>query len=232
MKLEIKPRDKRLLQVAVSLLIVVLMFRFAILPMLDAHKAASMEYEEKSIQKSEMQMLLDGRDANERRIGEGNKTLDELTQFCYEIMENRQIDELVTGLALDHQLFPSRLSISEWQEGIPASYLYSPEGASELLMQAQEESREESAGTEIDGESAAPAPASVIKRASASLSVSGSDGNMKAFLNDIEEHYPAVHIKSFSMTEDWYMNEALEPVTETQMNVVLEIYMYSRPGEQ
>lgn len=70
-----------------------------------------------------------------------------------------------------------------------------------------------------------------VRKVEASISMNGSESNMKAFLNDIEKNYPAVHVKSFEMSESLYMSTELRPITETQMNVVLEIYMYSRPVE-
>ena len=70
-----------------------------------------------------------------------------------------------------------------------------------------------------------------VRKVEASIAMNGSESNMKAFLNDIEKNYPAVHVKSFEMSESLYMSTELKPITETQMNVVLEIYMYSRPVE-
>lgn len=51
-----------------------------------------------------------------------------MSDDCYEMMENRQIDELVTGAALDHSLFPSYLSISEQTVAVAPAYLYSAGG--------------------------------------------------------------------------------------------------------
>lgn len=232
MKIEISEKDIRLLVVACSALILVLMVRLAILPALDTYEAKQIEYEEKCAQAEQMQALLDARPANESRISEAEKRLQELSAFCYEVMENRQVDELVTGAALAHDLFPSHLSISGQMEGGRAAYLYSNSGTAAVPVPE--------AAAAADGMSAesadvtpetAPVTAteSFVRRVEASITVSGSESNAKAFLDDMENNYPAIHIKSFEMSETLYMSTELQPVAETQMRVTLEIYMYSRP---
>lgn len=239
MKMEIKSRDRKLLIIACSALILVLMIRLAILPAVDAYEAGSIEYEEKVTHAEEMQRLIDSQPANEKRISEGMARLDELSDTCYEMMENRQVDELVTGTALAHDLFPSHLSISEQMSGIAGPYLYSGVAAVSTTETKGENEEEEmldempdssSDGTEDESsEDAGVQSASSVRRVEASLSVNGSESNMKAFLDDIEENYPGVHVKSFEMSENTYMDTELRPVSETQMSIVLEIYMYDRP---
>lgn len=238
MKMEIKSRDRKLLIIACSALILVLMIRLAILPAVDAYEAGSIEYEEKVIHAEEMQRLIDSQPANEKRISEGMARLDELSDTCYEMMENRQVDELVTGTALAHDLFPSHLSISEQMSGIAGPYLYSGVAAVSTTGTKSEDEEEmlgemtDSSSDGIEDESSEDAgvqSASSVRRVEASLSVNGSESNMKAFLDDIEENYPGVHVKSFEMSENTYMDTELRPVSETQMSIVLEIYMYDRP---
>ncbi len=218
MKIEIKPRDRKLLTAACFVLIMVLMLRLVILPAIDAYEIRKIEYEEKDAKAQEMQRVLDSRSANEERISQEEARLEELSGSCYEVMENRQVDELVTGAALAHNLFPFRLSISEQTAGIAAPYLY---GADQAVTdsEAKKEEEDEKAAEELEE--------SAVRRVEASIAMNGSEDNMKAFLNDIEENYPAVHVKSFEMSENMYLNTELMPVAEIQMSVVLEIYMYT-----
>ncbi len=233
MKIELKPRDWILLKVACSALIIVLMFRFGILPAIDAYEEGQIKLEERSSQAEEMQSLIDSRPANERRISDGMARLDELSDSCYELMENRQVDELVTGVALSHKLFPSHLSISEQTAGIKEAYLYSEDGAAAAEGEEAEATAEDLQEEFLNGEAATEGWSNeTVSWVNASISLNGSESDMKAFLNDIEEHYPAVHVKSFEMMENMYLDKKLETMTETQMNVVLEVYMYSRPEEQ
>jgi len=265
MKLEIKPKDRILLVVACSALIVVLMFRLGIFPAMDAYEAKKTEYDEKCIQAERMQKLMDDMPVNEERISEGLARLEELSGDCYEMMENRQIDALVTGVALKHDLFPSNLSISEQTTGIPPAYLYSATdggstagaGTGSGTEAAAASSGDAAAGNVTGGDSGSDSEAAgdvaddasgsmetgtaalsgeiaggAVCSVEASIVMSGSESNMKAFLDDIEENYPAVHVKSFDMSENVYMNTQMEPVTEVQMNAVLEIYMYNRPQVQ
>ena len=53
--MKIKSKDMKLLVVALSALILVLMFRLAILPAMDAYEAEKIEYEEISAQADEIQ---------------------------------------------------------------------------------------------------------------------------------------------------------------------------------
>lgn len=246
MKIEISRRDRMLLIVSSSVLILVVLIRLAILPAIDAYEAGKIEYAEKCAQAEEMQRRMDEYPANERRIIEGLDRLDELSGFCYETMENRQVDELVTGVALDHDLFPSHLSISEQTEGIRMPYLYSAgmlaadseteSGETDNSSDDEEtritENPEETEENSENGQAAEPSDAAAegaIRKVEASISMRGNEKNMRAFLDDIEENYPALHVKSFQMSENLYLNTELQTVTEVQMNAVLEIYMHSKP---
>lgn len=247
MKMEISARDKKLLAVACSALIMVVMIRLAILPAMDAYEAGKLAYEEKCAQAEEMQMRMDDRPVNETRIEEGLDRLDELSDSCYEIMENRQVDELVTGVALAHDLFPSRLSISGQTEGIRMPYPYhtgmpvtaagTESGEDADVSSGDEETRitenpeepAEDSGETQAAEISGAAEGGAVRKAEASITLSGTESNMRAFLDDIEENYPAIHVKTFGMSESLYLNTELQAVTEIQMSAVLEIYMYSRP---
>lgn len=244
MKIEIKPKDRIMLLIASSALIIVLMFRLAIFPAMDAYEIKKIEYEEMQMQARQMQQLLDDQPANEQRIADGMARLDDLSNNCYVFMENRQVDELVTGVALAHHLFPSYLSISTSQAGVRTPYIYSSAAVSAVFENTEnaEEATEAVAVTENapvndaddpeSVEAASEYTGSVVLNVEASMAMSGAESDMKAFLNDIEENYPAIHIKSFEMAENLYMNTELEPVSEIQMSVVLEIYMYSIPDGQ
>lgn len=246
MKIEIKPKDRIMLIIASCALIIVLTFRLGIFPAMDTYEIKKIEYEEKQMQARQMQQLLDDQPANEQRIADGMARLDDLSDECYASMENRQVDELVTGVALKHHLFPSYLSISELEAGIRAPYIYSsaaisaafenpetPETEEETEEVVVTENPQESDADDLEGmETASEFAGSAVLSVEAAMAMSGSESDMKAFLNDIEENYPAIHIKSFEMAENLYMSMEFEPVTEIQMRVVLEIYMYSIPDGQ
>ena len=55
----------------------------------------------------------------EQSIESSKKDLAEVSAPYYESMENRQIDELLTGLALKHGLFPVSLSIDGAEAALP-----------------------------------------------------------------------------------------------------------------
>ncbi len=236
MKYELKKSDMRLLVIALSALILVVTLRLGVFPAMDSYEAGKIEYAEKCAVADQMQGIMDERPANDLRISEGLSKLDEMSLLCYEVMENRQIDELVTGIALEHELFPSYLSISEQIEGICPAYLYSPKAAqsdSEVSAVPEQPVTDPAGAVTIETEQDFSGTiGGTVRRVETSLSVTGSENEIKAFLDDIEKNYPAIHVKSFEMSEKLHMDTRLQPVTDTQMYVVLEVYMYSRPEIQ
>ncbi len=62
----------------------------------------------------------------EEKIIKQQSELKELSKGYYDLKENQQVDELVTGIILKHNLFPVNLSISEKHPGIPCLIFWLP----------------------------------------------------------------------------------------------------------
>lgn len=60
--------------------------------------------------------------AAKARIEQQQSDLTELSEDYYPQMENNNVDELVTGIALAHGLFPAALNIEDSVPGGPAAY--------------------------------------------------------------------------------------------------------------
>lgn len=240
MKTEMSIRDIRLLQIAFSLLAAVLMIRLAIVPAIEKYQERELALTEVQAQAEEIQRIIDDKPVSEKRIETGLKRLEEAAKPYYEQMENREIDRLVTGIALAHELFPAHLSMENTEGGAPEAYLYSSLAETEAAAEAEEAAQE---AESPDGETAAGTEAaagigeteealraqSVIQRVEASITVTGNEENVKAFLDDIENNYPAIHVKSFEISRNIYMNASMEAVEETEGRFTLDIYMYSIP---
>ncbi len=241
MKMEVTPRDMKILQAALILLVVVLMLRLAILPAIEQRQTLHQELTTAQELAERMQQKIDEVPNNRARIERGTAELKELSAPYYDIMENQEIDRLVTGLVLEHNLFPSHLSISAQTFGVPEAYYLS-------LWQTGTESEEEEVTVASDVESAAAAaeaagedsPAQAedagdqdgaIRISEASISMTGSEGQLYALLSDIEENYPSIQVRSFKIKEQTYMDGTLRPVEELQAEFVLAVYMVEKGGE-
>lgn len=210
MKMELTPKDIRLLKVAFVILLVVVMGRFLILPQIERREDLSLELEEATAKADEMQMEIDRIPSLKNSLEEGRKNLKELASPYYSIMENRNLDEHVTGLALAHSLFPDSLAIDAPIPGIPALYAYT--GTADADPAAKQDEYLES-------------PGAYLQVATVSLSVRGPESNIRALLDDIEKNEPSIQVRSFTMQDRTYLNSSLAAVDEKEASLVLAVYM-------
>lgn len=122
--MKLTDKDILLVKLAVSILIVFLMVRFLIMPGIGRYQENRIEGKELEEKVEEMQSAIDSIPVLEQTIMERRKELGEISEVYYERLENRQIDELLTGIAMNAGLFPVSLSIGEAQPTIPAPYIY------------------------------------------------------------------------------------------------------------
>lgn len=128
MKMEFTAKDIRLLKIMLTLLAVVLMVRFLVFPAAERYQELRFEKEEMELQKEEMQNSINGIDNTRGLVEKAGEKLLELSKDYYSLMEPREVDEIVTGLAYRHSLFPSRLDMGERVNCSLAPYLYSTDG--------------------------------------------------------------------------------------------------------
>ena len=103
---ELKPGDIVLLKGLGCVLIVVLFMQLLIFPGLNKHEDLSASLEAKTAQKQEMEDAIANMPAVEETIAKQEETLKAAQDQYYGLMENQEIDELVTGVVLNHSLFP------------------------------------------------------------------------------------------------------------------------------
>lgn len=204
MKLELSQRDILLLQLAVCILIVFVMFRFAVVPGIGDFREkldTGRELEEK---KEEIQDALDKVPALQQTAEVYKEKLKEASAFYSERMENRQVDELLTGIALKLGLFPVSLSIQEAEPGIPGPYL------SELIE---------------EGGVLEPYQGRYLFTGVGSFTLRGTQGRIFAFLDEIEENHPALRIRSMKIARRAYLDSEWDMGMELEASFELEIYM-------
>lgn len=128
MKIELSAKDIRLLKILLTLLIAVLMIRLLILPAAGRNQTLGYELDEAQQKQEEMQYRINGMDTSRAMVKKAQDSLAELSKPYYGLLEQQEIDEIVTGLAYKHGLFPSRLEIGERMDSRLAPYIYSAEG--------------------------------------------------------------------------------------------------------
>lgn len=203
MKLELTERDIRLLQLACSALIAFFMIRFWLMPGLEQLQQKKMEAEELADTATQMQTTIDMLPLLEQSIAERGSVLEQVSAIYYEKMENRQVDVLLTGLALEHDLFPVSLSISETRTGIPEPYPY---------------------GAAVSGDEAVSEQ--YIQTALGSMVLRGETENLMAFLDTVADEYPALQIRSLRMNEQVYFNAEWDVVMQPDLYCEIAVYMY------
>lgn len=203
MRLELTENDVLLLKLAGSILIAFLVIRFLLMPGIE-------RFQENCIQRDELEETADGMQASidgilvlKQEIEERQKKLEEVSSVYYEHMENHQVDELLTGLALKHGLFPVSLSIEGAAPKIPPAYLYGVTAGS----------------AQIPSEN-------YIQTAAGNMVLRGEESRLFSFLDDVETNYPALRLCSMKMNQQIYFDEDWNVIDQPDMSCGLEVYMH------
>ncbi len=226
---ELKPGDIVLLKGLGCVLIVVLFMQLLIFPGLNKHEDLSASLEAKTAQKQEMEDTIANMPAVEETIAKQEETLKAAQDQYYGLLENQEIDELVTGVALNHSLFPVSLSIAETEDAVPDAYFLSERA---VAADAAENSDPDTAAAELDGaedsgdsaDTVTPVYAQYVHITDVSLTVRGREDMIRSFLNDIAVDYPGLQVRSFTMQEGTYLNENLDSVDTTTCSCVIAVY--------
>lgn len=220
MKMELTAREIRLLKVLVTALITVLMIQFLVIPAVETHQELTIKQEETEAKRAQMQNSIDRIETSREIAAKIREELKKESEVYYEKMEPREVDEIVTGLAYRHSLFPARLEIGQRTEGKAAPYVYSKKGE-------EQQKSPQSAGN-TDGKE----PKSYLQSVAASITLSGTNENILAFLNDVETNYPSIQVRQFRIQRASFMNASMNPVEETKTNLMLSVYMRDQGAEE
>lgn len=240
MKLELTKRDLKLIKLALCVLIVFLMARFLILPGIGQYRAHLEENRRLDEEKKKIERAIDEISLLEQAIPKHLQELERVSEPYYARMENRQVDEVLTGLAVQCGLFPVSLSITEAAPMIPQPYLESgaedgakdegADGAENEVEDRTEHGVEDGAedGTEHgaeDGAEGADGQTSYLLAGEATFLLRGSEAQVLQFLDQIEKNYPSIQIRAMHRGQRAYLNEALEVVEQPDVSLTMAIYM-------
>lgn len=129
LEMDLKPKDIVLLKVLGCVLIAFVMIRFLIFPGIEKHMDLVDQRDEVVAEQEDMQALIDRKDTFDAIIANQQSSLKSAQEGYYDLLENREVDELITGIVLNHNLFPVYLNITDTTAGVPEAYLYAPQAA-------------------------------------------------------------------------------------------------------
>lgn len=235
LEMELKPGDIVLLKLLACVLILFFTVRFLIFPGIEKHQDLVQNLDDVTIQQQEMQQTIDSAPTMQAKIEKQQAELKEATKGYYDLMENQQIDELVSGLILKHDLFPVYLNISEAVPGVPAAYQLAEQTAStddSSTKSAEEElngdsSSDGNADSESAGDSSSSDSAVMIQyvnTTTVNVTIQGPESQVRALFDDIAKNYPGIQVRSFDMQEQTYVNNQLEAVGQVNCSCVLAVY--------
>ena len=124
MNLTLTERDKKLLGLTACLAILAVFGVHLIRPALAEHEALGSEYEAALQKQQEYQAQIDARAALDDSIAQNEAALKTAGEPYYPAgLETRQMDDIITGIALKNGLFPQSLTLTEAVPGAVRAYL-------------------------------------------------------------------------------------------------------------
>ena len=181
MRLEtaVTERDKKLLYGAGLAAAVLLYGVFALSPALQAHAAAARERRQAADRRGQMQAAAGEAAARESERKAAAAAVREAAQDAYPLLSSEELDTLVTGLALDSGLQPLALTIGAATAPDLQGYALSACG----------------------DETLPPAGTGGLQAVALQGTAQGTYAAFAALLDDLAANYPALQLRSFTVSE-------------------------------
>lgn len=215
MKLEITQRDKKLLKI---LAVVVLLFGyiyFFFMPMKENLQRLRANVEIAEAKQQAMEEKIANLPIDEKEVALEKQQIKTAAINLYDLMDNSQIDKLVTNMILKHGLSVRSLDI-EVEPTYKEPKAYHPK-----------DSDQTSSGDTTTDETENQKEYSIaVTRVKASV-----DGKRTEFimlLNEIFNNCPAIKIVDFQTTSDTVFSLSQTYEEKSEMNVTMEIHMYKK----
>lgn len=232
MNLTLTERDKRLLGLTACLAILAVFGVYLIRPALAEHEALGGEYEVALQKQQEYQAQLDARAALDDSIAQNEAALRTAGEPYYpDGLETRQMDDIITGLALKNGLFPQSLTLTEAVPGAVRAYLAVQEQADGSASPAEgaeqaDGSASPSEGADQTGDAAdAPQTGGDVYIGTATLSAQGDVSQWLHFLDEVERSCKGLRVTNFSISDYDYVENNTQAVSTSLITGTLEIYL-------
>ena len=241
MNLTVTERDKKLLGLTACLAILAVFGVHLIRPALAEQEALGGEYEAARQKQQEYQAQIDARAALDDSIAQNEAALKTAGEPYYPGgLETRQMDDIITGLALKNGLFPQSLTLTEAVPGAVSAYLAVQEqtDGSAAPAEAADQTGEAPDAPQTDG-SAAPAEAADqtgetpdapqtdggVYIGTATLSAQGDVSQWLHFLDEVERSCKGLRVTNFSISDYDYVENNTQAVSTSLITGTLEIYL-------
>ena len=241
MNLTLTERDKKLLGLTACLAILAVFGVHLIRPALAEHEALGSEYEAALQKQQEYQAQIDARAALDDSIAQNEAALKTAGEPYYpDGLETRQMDDIITGLALKNGLFPQSLTLTEAVPGAVRAYLAvqeqtdgsaaPAEGADQTGEAPDAPQTDDSAapaeGADQTGEAAdAPQTDGGVYIGTATLSAQGDVSQWLHFLDEVERSCKGLRVTNFSISDYDYVENNTQAVSTSLITGTLEIYL-------
>lgn len=237
MNLTLTERDKKLLGLTACLAILAVFGVHLIRPALAEHEALKSEYEAALRKQQEYQAQIDARAALDDSIAQNEAALKTAGEPYYPAgLETRQMDDIITGLALKNGLFPQSLTLTEAVPGDLAVQEQADgsaapaEGADQTGKAPDTPQTDGSAapaeGADQTGEAAdAPQTGGGVYIGTATLSAQGDVSQWLHFLDEVERSCKGLRVTNFSISDYDYVENNTQAVSTSLITGTLEIYL-------
>ena len=241
MNLTLTERDKKLLGLTACLAILAVFGVHLIRPALAEHEALGSEYEAALRKQQEYQAQIDARAALDDSIAQNEAALKTAGEPYYPAgLETRQMDDIITGLALKNGLFPQSLTLTEAVPGAVRAYLavQEPADGSAAPAEGADQTGEAADAPQTDGSAApaegadqtgeaadAPQTGGGVYIGTATLSAQGDVSQWLHFLDEVERSCKGLRVTNFSISDYDYVENNTQAVSTSLITGTLEIYL-------
>ena len=236
MNLTLTERDKKLLGLTACLAILAVFGVHLIRPALAEHEALGGEYEAALQKQQEYQAQIDARAALDDSIAQNEAALKTAGEPYYpDGLETRQMDDIITGIALKNGLFPQSLTLTEAVPGAVRAYLavQEQEDGSAAPAEDADQTGETPDGSAAPAEGAdqtgeapdAPQTDGGVYIGTATLSAQGDVSQWLHFLDEVERSCKGLRVTNFSISDYDYVENNTQAVSTSLITGTLEIYL-------
>ena len=213
MNIVVTERDKKLLRLVACLAIIVIFGMYLIRPAMENHETLQNEYDAAEQKQQEYQTQI-----------AALATIDDIIAQNEAALETRQMDDIITGIALENGLFPQSLTLTEAAPGAVSAYLAEQEAA-QTDSSADTSSDTESADSTDDTSAAPVQPVNCVYIGTATISAQGAVTQWLNFLDEVEHRYKGLRVTNFSIADYDYVANNTQAVSTNLITGTLEIYM-------
>lgn len=213
-------RDKVLLAVLIVFLVIAGFVVFIILPAIDKRSDLQQQIEQAETERSEMEAEIALLPSYQKRKEENESKRRELIQDLYPMMENQEIDKMITNMILDMGLMARDFTVSVRPENRNFTpYTASAMGLEEALTQEKgsQSSEKDTAGNEI-------------YISDITVTAIGSLESLQTLIDSVTNEYPALRVVSYTIGDkDALILDRDQNVrTDSTLTISLEMYMCSK----